>query len=94
MLKPLVKDNKLIDVLSMRENVEMFKYRIESRIHITDGSEEIIIKAIGKSLDDIRSDLGGITQRRRITWDDWEYLKNKGYTTPSEIGNASKAYRS
>lgn len=81
MLKPLVKDEKLLDILALNENVEKYKYRIESRVSVISADGKILMEfmAHNKSIDNTITDFGKIKEKGDVYAQDLSVLKKKGW---------------
>ena len=81
MLRSLVKDKDLLKVLTLPENVEKFKHRIEMAITLIskDNKVSVEFRTFGKSVDDVMSDLGKVLDRKDMWRNDMVILKKKGF---------------
>lgn len=81
MLESQVSDKVLLSVLALEENVEKFKYRIQSIVKVVseDGDVEIELNAFNKSLTQINSDFGRMRKKVNIDEEDLSTVMNKGY---------------
>lgn len=81
MLEPLVKDKKLIEILSLEENVKKFKHRIQASINIvsSDGAVQINLKTFNKDVAEITNDFRNIVKKTDIMEGDLNGLLKRGY---------------
>jgi len=81
MLKPLVKDKELLNILALEENVRKFKHRLQTTIVMSseDGRVEIAIKTFNKDLAEIKNDFKEITTKKDIQETDLQEILKKGY---------------
>lgn len=88
MLRPLVRDEKLLDILAMDENVEKFKYRIQTTIQLIGRDDKIKITLAGfnKSIMNVFSDFGKVLNKRNVYNEDLKILKARGYNMISLEG--------
>lgn len=83
MLKPLVKDKKLREILTKEENISKFKYRIATRITITgEEGKRVTYNCIGKTLSQIKTDFAEIKDVF-MGWMHNKITKQKGYKLES-----------
>lgn len=93
MLRPLVKDEKLLDILALEENVEKFKYRIQTKITIVglDGKIKLTFSGFNKSIDNIFNDFGKIINKKNVYNEDLKKLKEMGYALTEIEGTDIKS---
>jgi len=84
MLKPLVKDKELLEIIALEENVKKFKHRIQTNIFMksADGKVEIELKTFNKTIDEIKRDLKDL-MKQDVFESDLKSVMKKGYKLAS-----------
>ena len=84
-LRPLVKDKDLLKILSLPENVQKFKHRLQitTRIEGDDG-KIIVLKCFNKTMEEVFNDLGKIIDKKNVYGHDLSVInKEKKHTIES-----------
>jgi hypothetical protein len=81
MLKPLVKDKELLEILATEENIKKFKQRIQTSVTVTSKEEGIRfeLRIFNKTLEEVSNDFKEIGKKEGIFEGDIQKILNKGY---------------